>query len=852
MRRFLVTLVVFATVSWPLTAQDRPAPRKDAWIAHITDPHLFVDVTDGKPDDDKKAKILAQRPLNKAALIDALTFASAVLGREGEPRFVILTGDLDADPCWPLDKPTLAGCLAAPVDDARAKLFAEALATSPIEDIYVVPGNNDIATESAMPGALSYFAKVLDAVVAHLNTLKSRVRLHPLFGCYSGGANDSCVVDVANTDYRVIHFPSYPFKNGTKADETANATPQSELFDTFDRVLADAAALHKRVILVAHEPDLDDPYAVAQSRFAGVKRVRPAVGDRTSASGVWNLPVDLMNRWRDALASDAVVAVLAGHLHDSHKEIYRQPYAWSSGDSFRRDIGKLFVTPPLAVKNQDTSPIQARGFSLLHLSDSGVQRRLYWYDDVTHVFAADDPTGPTSPTPRGFFARQERKFKAGVLWLWKLEGASSLERFTIIAIALIAAFLTVVQIWQIPFPDNLVVRKPKASGDASTPKDQRTASNTSTFDPSPYASNFGKAVMYGLGGLGVETVVKSFGGANSSAADKQYYIVWFAVSFFTLLVSGALLRSVTEALRSRFAMTYFIPLPQALVPRTTDEWSLKWNLRRLWHWILYWSVRIRRFVFSLKVQVLTGLDTFINLIQGKNQTVTRVFTVTIIEQQRNIVRVAELVRRELNDVIERKLIRDFPDDVPVVRVNVSVMSEDWSNVFYVAYAPGSAAREFGKRSVAWICAYTGVIRWYVTSFKSSGAFDKLVLFDNARGTVAGDEKEISMKSHYEDRNDDYEAFVVFPLPWPQRAADSPYVRAAVHVSFGKESHFRHIWPAAKIDESRGAYLKEDLEAWCRDTKGHDTEVGTVLRHAVSVLGELLRGFNEDIFRNSTP
>src|ERR1700726_4155384 len=36
------------------------------------------------------------------------------------------------------------------------------------------------------------------------------------------------------------------------------------------------------------------------------------------------------------LASDSVVGVLAGHLHDSHKEIYRQPYEGPASTSTGR------------------------------------------------------------------------------------------------------------------------------------------------------------------------------------------------------------------------------------------------------------------------------------------------------------------------------------------------------------------------------------------------------------------------------------------------------------------------------------------------------------------------------------
>lgn len=873
MRTLLLWAVLIGASATPATsAAPNAALTGDVWIIHATDPHLFVDtITDQTKPPDKR-RVERQRALNERALRDVLARAATLVGVEGQPRLLVLTGDFDTDPCWIAGVPeqqkdenraaVVAKCLSDVRKDDRelqVKQLAAVLATSPIADIYIVAGNNDIARETAGDAALKYFVDFVNDVQRHIAADgKSAVRVHQLVGCYAGGANAECVADVPDTRYRLVSMPSSSFKNADDPSLVGNDPLQQRQMQTFAALLADAHDAGRQAIVVTHVPDLDDPYALAQLRYADSTRARPDAKVDGRESSVWNVTKPVLDGWTAAVSSDAVAAVLAGHLHDSHKEIYRQPYAWSTGDGFGRDRGKLFVTPPLAVKNQDTSPIQARGFSLIHLRPNRIQRQLYWYDAVARTFAADaERAGGPSQGHGGFWQTLRARGWRRVLWLWRLTTDAPIERLSVLLIAFLVAFLTVARVWQIPPSENPLVVSAAANPPAPA-----------AFEASPFAGNFGKTVMAGLGGLVAETVMKSLV-PDPPKNDKEFYVIWFVIFFFTMLMSSAFVRALAEALRTRLARAHYVPQRPAFVMPQRKGWRHVVDLWKwFWNWIVSWVIRFREWCFSWRGPLLVFFDTFFNFIQGKNQAVSKAFADVIVEQQRNTVRVADAIGRRLNELIVEKLYekrrakaeanvagQSAPEAHPSdVRVNISVLSADQSSVFYISKAPGSAVnKSFPKRSVAWVCVFAGVIRWYKKSYKEKAG--DIVLFDNSTGVIAGDEQTIHLNSHYQLREDDYEAFVVFPAPWPHRAYGSDYVKGAIHISFRRAEDFAGIWKIPS-DSDSGTDPYADEKKMLEDEKSEggwctDPGICGAIRNAIAVVGELLRGFNENISKNST-
>ncbi|HEV3219543.1 MAG TPA: hypothetical protein VGZ48_07210 [Candidatus Acidoferrales bacterium] len=876
------------------------------WFIHATDPHIFLDAPpaqgkDKKAEEDEKKQKLQQQ-LDEKALSDMLRHINSLPPDGSAPAFIVLTGDLGVEPCSitsltaaanaPADaKTSTKSCLGDFDKQKRSDQIgrtADLLGQSPIRDIYLVAGNNDIPNETGSDDGLAYFNSFVDEVQKKIAQAKKDVQLHNLTRCYlsSGGVASDCVADVPNTSYRLIGFPSYSFKNRDTGGE--NLAPQEKQFAVFQGLVDDARMAGRKVLVVSHIPEMDDPYTLAQQRYAGKPPANPLDKDSTNprdASSTWNVSKKVLDEWESVLASDAIAGVLAGHLHDSHKEIYRQPYAWSNTNERPRGFSKLYLAPPLSVKNQDTSPIQARGFSLVHLTADRIDPSLYWYDSETGSFRVDE-----SALQNG---HRRRFLSRATAWLWHLaDSQSSLDRMAILLIAFLAAFLTVVQIFQIPPAKDLLEGNGKTQPPANPDNSggAKTGDANAAFTPSPFASNFGKTVIAGLGGLAAETVLQSLEG-KPAANDKEFYVVWFVVFFFILLVLMAVFRAAVEGFRARYSIVYYSRT------RQLDE-----------NRIAYWFWNATHWFFSLRVPLLIFLDTFVSLIQGKNQTRSTIFTDKIVEQQRNVISVAESIRTQLNELVVSRLPHHLHGEQPDhgdVRVNISVLSADLSNVFYVATAPGSAVKTFPKSSVAWVSVFTGKIRWYKASYRNNQSlFDKIILYDNSKGTIAGGEDTMFLKSYYQPRDEDYEAFVMFPVPWPPRAFMENHVKGAIHISFRKEGEFKALWnfqPSqderqANIHAARDAegkkwdalihaaltekekealhskktaalekaardaekltgdpvldlekYQTEDrmLGEWCRDIQLH-----AVLRESVTVLGELLRGFNENIYRSS--
>lgn len=175
--------------------------------------------------------------------------------------------------------------------------------------------------------------------------------------------------------------------------------------------------------------------AAASSPDAGSSATTPSPGS------IWK--IKQLGDWKDLLAKEPVMAVFAGHLHDSHRETYQQPYGWSTLPDHTAAFQKLYLAPPLSVKKQDTSPIQARGFSLVHLDGGHVAPAIYWYDSRTGRF---EP----GPHPRRSKPDGRWHWRPALHWLWSLDGVdTSIERLAVLLIALLAAYLTIVAVWQI-------------------------------------------------------------------------------------------------------------------------------------------------------------------------------------------------------------------------------------------------------------------------------------------------------------------------------------------------------------------------------------------------------------------
>ena len=312
----------------------------------------------------ERKRLERKEQLNEIAFEHLLAKIKAL---KSKVDFLVLTGDIGIDDSF----------LAATGHEKQnqIKKLLGIFSESSVDEIFFVPGNNDVKDETPSEG-LQYTQDFFSEIKKGLK--KDGINFHYLYSCYAQGSNDlgGCYNDLEKAKLRLIGFPSHSFKNKgeTKGEEKMPKyrPEQGNQLLTFQKMLQSTPNGYKTIAL-SHIPPLDDPYFKAQKFF-----------DEKSWNHVetaWHLDQKVTDVWEAIQCHPKYLAMLAGHLHDSHKEVYRD-YAWSSHSSPE----KLFVAPPIAFKNQLDSIVQARGFSLMSYDGHQLKRCLYWYDQENGTF----------------------------------------------------------------------------------------------------------------------------------------------------------------------------------------------------------------------------------------------------------------------------------------------------------------------------------------------------------------------------------------------------------------------------------------------------------------------------------
>lgn len=839
------------------SSDDQPG----VWFVHATDPHVFEEPEYAE----------AQEPINQRAFRRLLETLETLPDSDAEPAFLLLTGDLGFG--------EEAGEREEGGRESRIRRLAELLSARPDLDVYWVPGNKDIRDGEPSVALLREAHLFLAAVQERVSA--QGITLHDLTACYLGdpGLQGPCTADIAGTRFRLIGFPTSSFtyrqpdtddgedegqRGGTgesmppapddagtlpvadrsgagdgaegglsaAGSETGGGSDRKDLHGAWMERLAglvEAAGRDgKRVLVATHIPELNDPYLQAQALIA-----LPSAGP-VRVPSAWRVPAELFERWRGIVASPTVARVLAGHFHDPHREIYRPPYTWEHDPPgapvvARADRGKIWLAPPLGIRLQDASPIQARGFALIGLAGSHIERRLYWYDAVRDAFTRETPEvaaatggGPSRPL---LIARAWR-------WFWNLPGPDQpLQKSAVLLIALTAAFLTIVAVWRIPPPDTRL-----ASSDPKGAKDDAGAPVTK--NQGPFDNNFANTVLGGLSGLVGVAFIDTFW--ESSDLDlKTFYIVCYLALFLILLLLYSVLRGVAEVTRSRVASGQRVewqrwrkpeagqPQPARRLPQVAASKSGKPSNETqpgqpepkrkaggeqavrseqtaegendgavLWpdrgeSRSGYWVRRFGRWVLSLRSAFLVFFDTVFNVIQGRNQLETAVLGKTIVDLQESLVATVDRIAEEIQRAIRYALAEEgCTIGLAECRVNISVLAADGKSLSYVSLSRGSLQRPFGQRSVAWLAVMIGEARWWKASYEPKQ--EEIEIYDNRAKKLPDWEHSIKLGSVFEIRGPlDYEAFVVLPLPWFRGGRE--HTRGAVHISLAKEKYLDLLW-----------------------------------------------------------
>lgn len=440
--------------------------------------------------------------------------------------------------------------------------------------------------------------------------------------------------------------------------------------------------------------------------------------------------------------------------------------------------------------------------------------------------------------------------KTGIwAWFWSLAdkrepnapAANDLGKAAVFAIALLAAFLTVVEVWQIPPPR----RSLRTENGDEEPRAGAGASAGGTAPDSPpgpsyggatlqFNSNFARTVLGGLAGMALVATFDGFWKSeNNGFSEEPLYLVLFVLFFLSFLILSAGFRGFTEAMRSR------VSLARRRVPGASAG-------QRFWAWLL-----------SLRIPTLVFFDTGFNVIQGRNQLQTAAFEHDIVELHTSIVEAAERIRKRLDEAFLEALShrRDGAarngkarSDASV-RVSISLMACDERSVFYVAREVGSLSKAFGRESIAWLALHTGQPLWHQDGVEPAKALE----IDNSDGRYEDlPKRHLRVDEYLEKRNQsDYQAFVVLPLPWGHRGEAEGYRKAGIHVSFRHGEDLEFLWPTLNQAHSNNpAGVNSgppDLLGQEEKPEPKNQKLAVTLQMSAVVLTELFRYFNDLVF-----
>jgi hypothetical protein len=429
------------------------------------------------------------------------------------------------------------------IDDATVGRYASLFEKDPVVvPVYLVPAARNLDANQDAASTVSNWRATVDAIREKLDAKPGTTKLSDLTGCYDIGtaATGRCSAEVQGSKVRLVGYPA------SVADAPTNWVRQFE-------TAMDAQSEGSFTILVA-------PLAMPVDK---------------SLSGDWM-----------KTAAKAQVA-LGVNAPTARREAFTTASVWRAPNL----SGQWWVTPQLV--SADAASGSAAGVSVISVTPRGTASRdMFWY---TPPATFTGTIANNTPTTNGYWWVPDP-----VRRLWRLGDARlpELSRAAVLLIALLAAFLTSVAVWQIP-PANVTVVS--VNRDGTTPAGEPATPAQATAKPSLLDQNFARTVISGLGGLAVATLMlDSFDVPETKSISQQYYIVWFIVGFFVMLPLSSAIKSAAEG----FRVVSLIRHPQ---PAGWRFWEKKQDGRTpKARWPVSWFL-------------LTSIDAFFNLIQGRNE-----------------------------------------------------------------------------------------------------------------------------------------------------------------------------------------------------------------------------------------
>jgi hypothetical protein len=405
MLRFILYITIFCTSVFACSTENiqagaapattpSPAPsatprpftvvdRSPLVFAQITDIHLF-DAGKKSPSREEALKELEE---NWNSFRWSIATINHLVEDGSGIQFVVFTGDFGLElvrksaqdlPCGQPNPKAFA--------DIQTQGWPELLTTSraasqvaaqfrllKVKAIYLVPGNNDLVEE--MPCDLDRYRDFVKQVAAGMSASGPRV-----VDLINPGPNDV----LQYGPFRLVGLNSASFKDDRNCARSPPAAgcPEPEM-----QQLQQNTASKNLHLIFTHVPDLIDPWNVQKDPATCIPGISKIQCD------AWkNFSATARKTWT-AIAQDPRTIIFAGHFH-SDKRLYYGTAASETDLWIDRAIAaKTWVTPPLAIKNQEKAQERARGLSLIRvqqqLSGTAVDVSVipFWYSEYRNCFA---------------------------------------------------------------------------------------------------------------------------------------------------------------------------------------------------------------------------------------------------------------------------------------------------------------------------------------------------------------------------------------------------------------------------------------------------------------------------------
>lgn len=526
----------------------------------------------------------------------------------------------------------------------------------------------------------------------------------------------------------------------------------------------------------------------------------------------WPSDVDRA-KWMDT-ANKAVAGIGIASGQPIPRAAYDDDRFWSEPGL----EGQWISTPPLLAPAG--GPRVAQGASVVSIAaDGDVDAAHLWYAPGATAFRRTDR--PEVETRDGL---------VNVRGWYRLGVMSPITRASIFAIALLAAFLTVAAVWRIPAAEAQVTVTATSGGPAGGATQGASSATTSITIPqtlmdkwapaSFLQQNFTRTVLSGLGGLAVASLTLTTIGEQSKSDAQSFYVVWFVLGFLGILFVSSLFRAVTEGLRAGIYTS---------MPLSKGSASV-------------WLSGMGRFLFTMS-------DVFLNLIQGKNDLKTALWSDEIRRLHDDLVLTVDRVCEHLHSEILRTLPRTAQTvDADDVRVAVSVLSDDKKRAYYVSWPPKSALREFGPKTVAFVAIVASTPRWWLARYANIP--DIVLLKASANVDLPLPKGDLKLADHFEQRGQDYKSFIVIPIPI--RSAD-PGRRAGLHISFKSEKGLETVFPRVITKDAQDQVVDRKPAAMYDEASALFDDPPDIVRlvvQSVAVIQSVLRNFNEAVFETT--